>query len=188
MRRKIVVAAVAALAVIGAGAALAATQLGSPQEGSKAVIEDAAKQLGISPAKLSDALKKALENRVDAAVAAGAITKEQGDALKARIQSDGLRALLGGRTLAEGGDSALTRAFGRLVDDVAPRHAEPPHHPACMRAQRGAASSRSRAGRGRERPRNHGASRPRWPRAGCPCCGRGSQAAPLGRSASASCW
>lgn len=36
------------------------------------------------------------------------------------------RALLGGRTLAEGGDSALTRAFGRLVDDVAPRHAEPP--------------------------------------------------------------
>jgi hypothetical protein len=36
------------------------------------------------------------------------------------------RALLSGRTLAEGGDSALTRAFARLVDDVSPRHADPP--------------------------------------------------------------
>jgi hypothetical protein len=30
------------------------------------------------------------------------------------------RAMVAGRTLAEGGESALTRAFARLVDDLAP--------------------------------------------------------------------
>jgi hypothetical protein len=51
------------------------------------VIADAAKQLGIEPAKLSAALKTALKHRVDAAVEAGRLTKAQGDALKARIDS-----------------------------------------------------------------------------------------------------
>ena len=60
---------------------------GTPQEESKAIVDDAAGQLGIDSTKLSDALKKALENRVDAAVAAGSITRAEGDALKARIQS-----------------------------------------------------------------------------------------------------
>ncbi|RYP83692.1 hypothetical protein EKO23_18215 [Nocardioides guangzhouensis] len=35
------------------------------------------------------------------------------------------RAMVAGRTLAEGGESALTRAFGRLVDDLVPRSATP---------------------------------------------------------------
>lgn len=86
-KRRIVAGAAAGLAVAGGGAAIAATQLGSPGAESQAVVNDAAKQLGIQPSKLSDALKKALENRVDAAVAAGRLTKEQGDALKARIES-----------------------------------------------------------------------------------------------------
>jgi len=89
LKRKVVVGAVAALAVGGAGAGVAATRIGrSPSEESKAVISDAAKQLGIEPSKLSNALKKALEDRVDAAVAAGRLTKAQGDALKQRIESD----------------------------------------------------------------------------------------------------
>jgi len=87
MRRKVLSVGVAALAVAGGGAAIAATTGGTPQEESKAVVEDAAKQLGVTPSKLSDALKKALENRVDAAVADGRLTKEQGDALKARIEA-----------------------------------------------------------------------------------------------------
>ena len=86
-RRKLVAGAAAALAVAGGGVAVGATAFGSPKEESQAVIADAAKQLGIEPAKLSAALKQALENRVDAAVAAGRITKAQGDALKARIES-----------------------------------------------------------------------------------------------------
>lgn len=86
-KRKLAAGAVAALVVAGGGVAVGATQLGSPREESQAVIADAAKQLGIEPAKLSGALKKALENRVDAAVAAGRLTKAEGDALKARIES-----------------------------------------------------------------------------------------------------
>jgi hypothetical protein len=87
MNRRIVAAGVAALAVAGGGTALAASGVLSPQEQSKAVIDDAAQQLGVSPAKLSDALKQAYENQVDAAVAAGRLTKEQGEALRQRIQS-----------------------------------------------------------------------------------------------------
>ena len=87
-KTKIVVSAVALLSAAGAGAAVAASQDSSPSSESKAVIDDAAKQLGIPSSKLSDALKKALGDRVDAAVATGRLTKAEGDALKARIQSN----------------------------------------------------------------------------------------------------
>jgi len=89
VRRKIVAATAAVLAVGGAGAAIAATQFkSSPSQESKAVVSDAAKQLGVQPSELSSALKKALKDRVDAAVADKRLTKEQGDALKKRIDSD----------------------------------------------------------------------------------------------------
>jgi hypothetical protein len=88
MRRKILATAVAALAVAGAGAAVAATGSGTPQEESKAVVDDAAQQLGVDSTALSNALRKALQNRVDAAVAAGTITETEGEALKARIAAE----------------------------------------------------------------------------------------------------
>src|SRR5262245_15942852 len=88
LRRKIVAGTVVGVAVAGGGAAIAATQLNSPQATSQAIVNDAAQQLGITPTKLSDALKKALENQVDAAVQDGRLTKDQGDALKARIESN----------------------------------------------------------------------------------------------------
>ena len=81
-------AAALLIAAGGGAAAVAATQGSSPSDESKAVIDDAAGQLGISPEKLTSALKKALMDRVDAAVAAGRITKAEGDALKARIEAD----------------------------------------------------------------------------------------------------
>src|SRR5437764_13598372 len=88
-KSKYVVGAAALMAAAGGGAAaVAASQSNSPSEESKAIVDDAAGQLGISPDKLSNALKKALTDRVDAAVAAGRITKTEGDALKTRIQSD----------------------------------------------------------------------------------------------------
>ena len=77
MKRRLAAGAGAALAVAGGGAAIAATQL-SPKAESEAVVNDAAKQLGVTPAKLSDALKQALANRVDAAVAAGTIDEGAG--------------------------------------------------------------------------------------------------------------
>lgn len=73
-------------AVLGGGAAVAATQL-SPTEESDAVVADAAKQLGVSAAKLDAALKQALENRVDAALQAGTITTAQATELKQRIEN-----------------------------------------------------------------------------------------------------
>jgi len=96
LNRKLVAGAVAALAVTGGGAAIAASKLGSPKEESQAVINDAAQQLGVQPSALSDALKKALENRVDAAVAAGTITKAQGDEMKSRIESANFPLFFGG--------------------------------------------------------------------------------------------
>lgn len=86
-KRRFLVGAVAALAVAGGGAAIASTQLGSPSAESQAIVNDAAKQLGIEPSRLSDALKTAFKNRVDAAVEAGRLTSEQGTALKARIDA-----------------------------------------------------------------------------------------------------
>jgi hypothetical protein len=86
--RKIMIGIAAVLAAAGGGAAVAASGSGSPSEENQAVLDDAAKQLGISPTKLSDALKQALSDRVDAAVAAGRLTKTQGDELKRRINSD----------------------------------------------------------------------------------------------------
>jgi hypothetical protein len=89
MKRKLVAGAVAGLAVAGGGAAaVAATQADSPQEDSKAVVEDAAKQLGVQPSELENALKQALKNRVDEAVKAGRLTEEQGTELKERIDSE----------------------------------------------------------------------------------------------------
>src|SRR5262245_18996013 len=85
--RKLIFGAAALLAAAGGGVAIAASD-SSPKEENQAIINDAAQQLGISPSKLSDALKKALSDRVDAAVAAGRITKAEGDALKQRIESD----------------------------------------------------------------------------------------------------
>jgi len=116
MRSKaLMLGAAAALAVAGGGAAIAASKSGSPQEESKAVVDDAAKQLGITPAKLSSALKQALENRVDAAVTAGRLTKEEGDALKKRIEAEDYP-MLGGFGMGfghRGGGPGMHR-FGHL--------------------------------------------------------------------------
>lgn len=86
LKRKIAAGTAALLAVAGGGAAIAATQL-SPKQESQTVLNDAAKELGVSASDLSAAIKGALEKRVDAAVAAGRLTKEQGNDLKQRIES-----------------------------------------------------------------------------------------------------
>ena len=77
------------VAILGGGAAIAADRL-SPKQESDAIVADAAKQLGVDATKLDAALKKALSNRVDAAVAAGRLTKAQGDEMKSRIAAGGV--------------------------------------------------------------------------------------------------
>jgi hypothetical protein len=110
---RVLAGAVAGLAVAGGGAAVAATQFTSPKQESQAVIKDAAKQLGVQPAQLSNALEKALENRVDAAVAAGRLTKQQGAELKQRIESGELP-LFAGPGLGGRGELHHLGPFGGL--------------------------------------------------------------------------
>src|SRR5262245_21011972 len=126
-KRKLAAGAVAALAVAGGGAAIGATQFDSPKQESQAVINDAAQQLGVDPSKLAHALKKGLENRVDAAVAAGRLTKAQGDALKAQIEAgDNVPLILPGTGLGRGLDHFGGPGFGfglgpafKAVGDIA---------------------------------------------------------------------
>lgn len=87
--RKVAIALVLGASVLVVGAAVAATQALSPREERQAIINDAARQLGVEPQELSDALKQALKNRVDAAVRDGRLTKEQAARLKERIDSGG---------------------------------------------------------------------------------------------------
>jgi hypothetical protein len=86
-RNKIVAVIAALVVVVGAGAAIGATGALSPKQESEAVVDDAAKQLGVTPSQLTAALKQALKNRVDAAVTAGRLTQAQGNELKARINA-----------------------------------------------------------------------------------------------------
>ena len=87
-RFRLIAGAAAAVAVAGGGAAVAATQLrSSSRADNQAIVDDAAHQLGIEPSALGAALQKALENRVDAAVAAGRLTQAQAAELKQQIES-----------------------------------------------------------------------------------------------------
>jgi len=86
-RNKIVAIVSALVIVVGAGAAVGATGALSPKQESEAVVNDAADQLGVEPSELTAALKTALKNRVDAAVAAGRLTAAQGTEMKARIDA-----------------------------------------------------------------------------------------------------
>ena len=81
---------------LGAAGAVAASKVFSPSGERKAVIDDAAGQLGVEPAALSKALNQALKNRLDAAVEAGRLSKGQANALKERIDSGEGVPLFGG--------------------------------------------------------------------------------------------
>ena len=99
-RKKLTFAAGAAgvallVAGLGAAGAIAAPSIFSPSEESKAVIDDAASQLGVEPSELSDALKQALKNRVDEALDEGRLMQEQADELKERIDGDDYPLLFG---------------------------------------------------------------------------------------------
>src|SRR3954453_15649666 len=86
-KRSVAAGAVALFTIAGGGAAVAATQTSSPTAQSDAIIADAAGQLGVTSTKLSNALKQALENQVDAAVKAGTITQAQATQMKSRIEA-----------------------------------------------------------------------------------------------------
>ncbi len=94
VKRKLVAGAAGLAVLAGSGGAYAAGQSGpatskSPGAGraaaQKAFLDDVAKRLNVTRDQLDAALKGAAEARIDAAVAAGKLTKEQGEAAKKRL-------------------------------------------------------------------------------------------------------
>src|SRR5215470_18520748 len=99
-KRKLAVGAVGLAVLAGAGGAYAAGQSGTatPTPSSakqkpridfkaeeNAFLDDLAKRLNVPRDQLDAAIKGAAEDRIDAAVAAGTLTKEQGDAIKKQL-------------------------------------------------------------------------------------------------------
>lgn len=109
-KRKLVVGAAGLAVLAGSGGAYAAGQSPStaqrPKQADraaeqKAFLDDVAKRLNVTRDQLDAALKGAAEARIDAAVAAGKLTKEQGEAAKQRLASGapllpGLGPIVGG--------------------------------------------------------------------------------------------
>lgn len=88
LKRKVAIGVTAVAVAAGGGIAYAATQ-SSPQQERQAFLDDAAKRLNVTPGDLESALKAAAKARVDAAVAAGRLTKAQGDEIKKHIDEGG---------------------------------------------------------------------------------------------------
>jgi hypothetical protein len=118
-KRKLAVGAVGLAVLAGAGGAYAAGQSSSQtptpssstpsktppkpadlQAEGKAFLDDLAKRLNVTRDQLDAAIKGAAEARIDAAVAAGKLTKDQGEQLKKRL-ANGVP-MLGGPLLGGG--------------------------------------------------------------------------------------
>ena len=85
-RRSVIAGAVLAFAA-AAGGAYAATQTGgNPQS---AFLSDVAHRLGVSPQRLTSALRGASIDQLNAAVRAGRLTQAQANAIKQRIEHSG---------------------------------------------------------------------------------------------------
>ena len=95
-KRKIVIGVAALAAIAGSGVAVGATQFGAPREESRAVTDDAAGRLGVSPERLTDALQDAFKARIDEAVQSGRLSQAEGERLKARVEADGVPLLAPG--------------------------------------------------------------------------------------------
>jgi predicted DNA-binding protein (UPF0251 family) len=91
VNRKLVIGATGLVLLGGAGgaAAVAATH-GSGGSGRQAYIDDVARQLNVSPSALTTAMKTARNDQIEAAVAAGRITRSQAEALKQRVGRGGV--------------------------------------------------------------------------------------------------
>ena len=112
-KRRLAAGAVGLAVLAGTGGAYAAAQSSTPTPSTapskpkvdpaaeqKAFLDDVAKRLNVTRDQLDAAIKGAAEARIDAAVAAGKLTKEQGDAAKKAL-ANGVPAL-GGRLFGGG--------------------------------------------------------------------------------------
>jgi hypothetical protein len=120
-KRKLAVGAAGLAVLAGGGGAYAAGNTSSapgtaakPADHAaeqKAFLDDVAKRLNVTRDQLDTAIKGAAEARIDATVAAGKLTKAQGDEAKKRLASGGLP-LLGGPGLGGGPRGGGGPGFG----------------------------------------------------------------------------
>src|SRR5437763_15353326 len=90
IKRRFVIGA-AGLAALGGGGAAYAIGGGAGTADRQAFINDVAKRLNVPPDKLRSAFQAAFSDRLDAAVAAGKLTRAQADSIKQRVhQNDGI--------------------------------------------------------------------------------------------------
>jgi hypothetical protein len=112
-RRKLAAGAAGLVVLAGSGGAYAATQKTSappdPATEQKAFLADVAGRLHVTTGQLTQALKGAAQDRVDAAVKAGRLTQAQADRIKQRI-ADAQGLPLGPRL--RGGVLGLHPGFG----------------------------------------------------------------------------
>jgi hypothetical protein len=114
-----VIGALAATLAIGVGAAVADGGLGFGND-QQAFLNDAAKRLDVTPAELKAALQGAYGDQLDAAVAAGKITKEQADAMKARTDKGGVPFFGGGHREGFGHHGPLSLDAAATYLDMTP--------------------------------------------------------------------
>ena len=93
-RRIAAIALSGALVAGGTGAAIAAVTKGDREKTEQAILDDAAKRLGVTSAKLRDALSAAQDAQLDKAVKDGDLTQRQADRLKELRSQSG--SVLGG--------------------------------------------------------------------------------------------
>jgi hypothetical protein len=104
LQRKLLLVATVVAVLGGTAAAVAATQ--SSSSGRHAYLNDVAKRLGISPGALTNAMRGAAIDRINAAVAEGRLTPAQANALKQRVREGHGPFLAGG--FHGGGRARLT--------------------------------------------------------------------------------
>ena len=108
-KRRLVAGAAGLAVLAGGGGAYAAGTTGTTAKPAdraaeqKAFLDDVAKRLNVTRDQLDAAVKGAAEARIDAAVAAGKLTKEQGDEAKQRLARGGIPLLGGGGPRGGGG-------------------------------------------------------------------------------------
>jgi hypothetical protein len=124
VKRKLAVGAAGLAVLAGGGGAYAAGNTSSPSGTAakpadhaaeqKAFLDDLAKRLNVTRDQLDAAIKGAAEARIDAAVAAGKLTKEQGEEAKKRL-ADGNGPILGLGGGPRGGGPGFGHGGPRLV-------------------------------------------------------------------------
>ena len=116
LRRKLAIGATAAVVLGGGGAAYAVTK--SNDNDRQAFLGDVAKRLNVTPQQLNNAIKGAFEDRLDAAVKAGKLTREQADQIKKKVEANGGVPFPGAGPAVRGGFFFKAGPFGPIKSGI----------------------------------------------------------------------